>query len=645
MAGGLVLYPFFLRTSIPPKGASLLAERRRISGDSFSIIPLVSLFIPRLSFFVRKITNAMKKVLFFILTAAVLSSVSAIQNAARAQSPDLTRYGVKIEPDKRLMVVLASLEAAGLETPLTEQSAEFRQKLQNDLRGLDKDLSEKMKFFIKQYKSRHSGETHAEVIAPFVSMAYILSPVPDLADPSRSTDLPASLLEVLDYAPLAREFYRRSALNAKLDDYMKDYRKAGDEMRQSAAQMVSQLLDYLHTKPQLTYIEKVKVQAKDAKNKNIEKTEIRERERRFFIVPELLAPKGTINFVNAGDDYFAVVPPATDLGSSDVRRAYLQFVLDPLVFANAKDISAFREGIKALLDERRKTNPNISTDVFLAVSRSLVAAVDAKQIEFEKTRLATSQARQKIDLMKTIEEKKAVSAELERLKQSFADETALQLSEAYEKGAVLAFYFAKQLKGLEDSGFDIASSMRDFILSLDTTKEANRLEEFANARSRAIKAREERKNNQVTQAAIIENPVTTRLLEIDKTINSKSYASAETALKKLLEEYPAESPRIYYALGRLSSLSAEGLSKEDLDKRNQRLLEAKVAYTNVIRSATVNTDPALLSLSYVALGRIYEFYDQSDYALKIYETAIKLGDVAGGAYKEALAAKERLSKR
>jgi len=587
----------------------------------------------------------MKKVLIYILAFAF--SLNVFARNIQAQSFDLMQYGVRIEPDRRLIVVLASLEAAGIETPLTAQGAEFRQKLQKDLQGLDNQLSEKLKFFIKQYKARHSDMTDAQIIAPFISMAYALTPVPDLADPSRSSDLPANLLEALDYAPLVREFYRRSALNTKLDEYVKDYQAAGDAMRPSTRQMVSQLLDYLHTKPQLTYAEKIKVEAKDPKNKKktLQKTEIRERTRRFFIVPELLASKGTINFVNTGDDYFAIVPPATDLGASEVRRAYLQFVLDPLIFDNAKDISTFRDGIKALLDERRKTNPNISPDVFLAVSRSLVAAADAKQAEFEKTRLATSQARQKIDLMKTVDEKKAVSAELDRLRTSFADETALQLSEAYERGAVLAFYFAKQLKGLEDSGFDIASSMRDIILSLDTTKETNRLTEFADARNRALKAREDRKNNTTTQVSIIDNPVTVKLLEVDKIINTKNYTTAETQLKKLLEEYPTESARIYYALGRLSSLSAEGFPKEDLDKRNQRLLEAKVAYTNVIRSATANTDPALLSLSYVALGRIYEFYDDNDYALKIYEAAIKIGEVTGGAFNEAKAAKERLSKK
>ena len=115
--------------------------------------------------------------------------------------------------------------------------------------------------------------------------------------------------------------------------------------------MVGDLLDYLHTKPQTTYIERIKTETKAVKGKKtFQKTEVRERTRRFYIVPEMLATTGTINFLNVGDEYFAIVPPSTDLSSSEVRRGFLQFVLDPLILKNAKDISTLREGIKGLLD-------------------------------------------------------------------------------------------------------------------------------------------------------------------------------------------------------------------------------------------------------------------------------------------------------
>lgn len=581
-------------------------------------------------------------------------AVFAVFAAAQApQGMDLSNYGVRIEPDKRLMVVLAALEMAStsseggpktklINTPLSPAGLKFRQRLQTDLADMPADLKQKISTFVFQYKKRHPRGTDAETIAPFASMAYALTPVPELYDPVITNDLPGDLLDVLDFAPLVREFYRRTSIGTRLNDYVRLYdQEAATVLRPSAKDMVADLLDYLHTRPQTTYLEKVKVRTERTKRSALEKTETVEHDRRFFIVPELLAPAGNITFLNIRDDYYVIVPPDTNLGFSEARRAFLQYVIDALTLSNSKDIFAKKDAIKALLDERRKANADISPDVFLAVSRSLVAATDARQQEFSKVQIATRQARTKLDTLKTPEEKKNVTAELERYKAILSDETMLRLCEEYEKGAVLAFYFAEQLKGTENSGFDLASSLRDMILSLDPAKEAGRLEQYTDVRKRAIAAREARRNKPEDTSAITENPVTTKLLEIQRMIDAKNYAQADTELKALQKSSPSE-PRIFYNLGRVASLSAESITEPEA--QNRKLIEAKTDYENAIKSATAETDPALISLSYVALAKIYEFYDQKDYAIKIYDAAIKVGKVTNGGYDEAIAAKQRLLK-
>lgn len=598
----------------------------------------------------------MKRVLVFALI--LICSVCAFaQNNTTPQVFDLSQYGVKIEPDRRLIVVMLALEAAGMETPLTEKGTQFRQKTKADLQGMDAKLQQQMKFFVDQYKKRHPNATPAELVAPFISMAYTLGPVPDLNEPTRSTDLPGDLLEVLDFSPLVRQFYRSilkngeqtAAVSQKIEEYYKEYQTSGDAMRPSTVQMVRELLDYLHTRPQTTYLEQVKTEVQKGKSKTakLQKVETREHERRFFIVPDLLAQEGTINFRNIGDDYYAIVPPGTDLSESEVRRAFLQFVLDPIVLKNAKDIFTFKDGIRGLIDERRKVNPDISTDIFLAVSRSIVAAVDAKQVAFVKLRDATAEARRNVGRKPISETTDAqgrkvvqLTDELFLIDGRFAmpaaeDEVALKISEAYEKGAVLSFYFANQLKGLEESEFDIASSFRDMILSLDTNKEVNRLNEFADARKRAIAKRDEERKNAV---AVVENPLTKRLLEIEPMIQAQKYSEAETELKNLLNSNPDE-PRIFYALGRIKSLSAAAIT--DPDTRNERIAEAKDYFAKTL---DLTKDKALKSLAYVAVARLYEYYNQNEYAIKIYEAAIALGDVKGGAYQEAITARERLLK-
>ena len=93
----------------------------------------------------------------------------------------------------------------------------------------------------------------------------------------------------------------------------------------------------------------------------------------------MLAQSGTINFRNIGDDYYAIVPPETDLSESEVRRAYLQFILDPVLWKNSKDILTLKEGIKALLDVSRKTNLDVSPDIFFTSVMRLVTEIGASR--------------------------------------------------------------------------------------------------------------------------------------------------------------------------------------------------------------------------------------------------------------------------
>jgi hypothetical protein len=606
---------------------------------------------------------------FLPLFLLVLLTVSAHSQQVPAGF-DLSNYGVRIEPEKRLIVVLAALEMAEtqnssgqmeklLNTPLSEKGLKFREQLRRDHVDLPEDLRRKITTFVAQHKKRHSTSTDAEIISPFISMAYALTPVPDLADPVITSDLPGSLLDVLDFAPLAREYYRRSGIAAKLDEYSKSYVTDSDStLRTSARDMVSELLSYLHTQPKLFITERVTTETKKAKGgKVLQQTEKREHERKFVVVPEKLAPKGNINFLNIRDDYYVIVPPDTELNFSDARRAFLQFVIDPLVLSNSKEIGGIRNWAKPILDERRKAGSNISPDVFLAVSRSLVAAVDIRQAEFMQIRAATQSAIRKIDEIQAaadrssvkvdgntlIANKKAVSADLEKFKQALSDEAALKLFEDYERGAILSFYFADQLKGIEDSGFDIASSLKEMLASFDPLKEADRLASTEQARKRAIAAREKRRASPEILASVAENPVTRRLLDIQNVIDARDYARAEDELKDVLAGGSSD-PRVYYNLGRVASLAAAAAS-DDPGRQAQKLLDAKVAFSNVLSKATPDTDKALLSLTYVALARIYEHNDDDAYALKLYDMAIALNEVKGGAYQDAMAAKQRLIKQ
>jgi hypothetical protein len=62
-----------------------------------------------------------------------------------------------------------------------------------------------------------------------------------------------------------------------------------------------------------------------------------------------------------------------------------------------------------------------------------------------------------------------------------------------------------------------------------------------------------------------------------------------------------------------------------------------------VAASSPDTDKAIMSRAHESMGRINAFLENPAEALKQFEEAIKIGDVRGGAYKEALEGKKRLT--
>ena len=601
--------------------------------------------------------------LFLILGACAVGFAHA-QTAAPAQTPrpnapaqntqpafDLAEYGVRLEPDQRLIVVMAALDAAGFDPTATgKELSAFRSLVRKDNASLDPALRERLKTFFERNKLPGTA-TAAQQAARYVSLAYALGPVPSLEPPARSDDLPAGVLEVLDFAPLVREYYQKSGIDDRLISYLRAYQAEGDRLRKPAGEMVRAVLSYLHTRPVTTTLERVRVQSPDNKKNAKTTTTIVEHERRFFIVPDLLATPGVINFRIITDDYYAIVPEGTDPTSSELRRAYIQYVMDALVLRNNKVIAARREQIKQLIDARTKEGATISPDVFVVVTRSLVAAADARFEEANRLAQVDALQRARLAGAKDQATRAAVARDAQAARAAIADEAIARLAEDYENGAALAFYFADQVRDISASGFDLGNFLADMINGFDPAREVKRRSEVKDAHDRAIAARKAHPRYSawlVDPSSENREPVdTTRttaltrsLKEVETLLQTRNYSGAETKLKALLTEHPGDA-RLLFAMGQTASLWARDTTDDELQE--QRLNVALANYGFAVQAASPETDRALLSRAHEAMGRILAFLDRNDEATKEFEAAIKIGEVAGGAYKDAIEGKRKLA--
>jgi len=580
------------------------------------------------------------------------ASQSRPTDSAQTQSViDLTEYGVRIEPDQRLIVMMAALDAAGFDpTPPGKQISTFRAIVRKDNAALDPALRERLNNFFEKNKLPGSVSA-ADQAARYVSLAYALGPLPTLDPPERSDDLPSGVLEVLDFAPLVREYYRRSGIDERLISYVRAYQAEGDRLRKPAGEMVRSVLSYLHTRPITVTQERVRVQSPD-KKKNA-KTAITtvQHERKFFIVPDLLAVPGAINFRVITDDYFAIIPEGTDPASSELRRAFIQFVVDALVLHNNKEVAARRDQIKQLIDTRIKEGGTISPDVFVVVTKSLVAAADARYEEAERVGQVDAWQRARVAQAGDETTRTAIVKQAQAARAAITDEATARLAEEYDNGAVLDFYFADQLRDVSASGFDLANFLGDMISGFDPARELKKRSEVKDAHDRAIAARKAhpRYSSWLVDPAGEKNTpadsprslaLTKSLKEVETLLQTKDYVAAETKLKSLLRENPAD-PRLFFALGQTASLWARDTTDDDLQE--QRLNQALGNYGFAVQAASPENDRVLLSRAHEAMGRILAFLDRKEEAVKEFDAAISIGDVAGGAYKDAIEGKRKLS--
>ena len=162
---------------------------------------------------------------------------------------DLSDYGVDFQVDPRLIVMMAALEAAGFDpVPAGEEPSPFRAQVRKDLAQLDPDLRTRLRSFYERNKLP-APATAADQEARYISLAFVLGPAPEFESPPRSEELPKGLLEVLDFAPLLKDFYRLANMEKNLPGYIRAYQAEGDRLRRPTAEMIREVLSYLHTRP------------------------------------------------------------------------------------------------------------------------------------------------------------------------------------------------------------------------------------------------------------------------------------------------------------------------------------------------------------------------------------------------------------
>ena len=215
----------------------------------------------------------------------------------------------------------------------------------------------------------------------------------------------------------------------------------------------------------------------------------------------------------------------------------------------------------------------------------------------------------------------------------------------------MSFFFADRLREVQASGFDIGSLFPEMLVGFDPARETKRLQEVSSARDRALAARkahprysawliDPNAENREARETVRTSALVKSLSEVEALLQTRQYEQAETRLTSLLQQYRGDS-RLLFTIAQTASLWARETTDDEL--QTQRLNRALANYRLAVAATSPENDRVLLSRAHEAMGRILAFLEHNDEAMKEFEAAIRIGEVRGGAYRDAIEGKRKLT--
>ena len=532
-----------------------------------------------------------------------------------ADKPQATLGDVNcdIGVDKRVIVMMAALNVAGYDYEQSNRPlSPLRRQIREDLKDLNPQIIAKLRDHFQEHRK---GKPAVVALAPYLSLALSLSEPPGFSIEVPAERLPDDVREITDFALLLEEFYQASSFGKLMPKYVKAYTDTATSYGPGLAASVSAVISYLRTEPILE-LRPVYV-PRPATPRDGEPVEVTKRIRRFVVIPDLLNSTGSANMRVVRDVYYLLLGPTREPNVNAMRRGFLRFVLDPLTELQVREVGAMKSELKKLLDSRddRVDQEYKDRSAFYLITDSLTKATDARM---EVLGLP--------------------------VKRNYTEADAMyDLSQEYERGAVLVYHFYDKMSAYDRVGINLRDYFSDLITKIDFERESKRLEEYAQRLARYKQAKLEATSAPAPATTIsnADEATVSRILQADQMINARRYDDARAVLQSILKERP-QNARALFGMAEVTSKKASQVS--DSDRLGEELYAAVEYYKQAADNASTDTEKWLKQRSYVSAGKILSFLDQPRDALAAFDLAIALGENADkSAYQEAVREKAKLS--
>jgi tetratricopeptide (TPR) repeat protein len=326
----------------------------------------------------------------------VALAILATGCVAFGQQPELGQ----LDASPTLFTVMAAMNAAGYDAQIdSPNNHPLRKAVRDEL--AKKNIPSLVA--LKAFYAKHPN------IDPYISFALTCEGPPNFVIKKRDIEVPPDVAVIEKLSPLLAAFYKEANI---ADLWARSQNSINQYIVRYHAPVVDAVLNvnaYLR-------------QQTSGLNRG-----------RFQILLELLAAPNQVQVRSYGLSYTIVITPSPDTRISDIRHAYLRYLLEALATHYA-DVWERKKGIADHALRARMLNDAYKNDFLQLVSESLVRAVEAR-----------------------------------------LDHNPAAIQQALRQGFILAPYFAEQLLIYEKQELAMSEFYRDMAVNMDVTREEARL--------------------------------------------------------------------------------------------------------------------------------------------------------------------------
>lgn len=510
-------------------------------------------------------------------SSAPASSSSSGQLYAQEKAPTLIDPAgptISLISSEPVFIMAAGLNACGYDEGL-DQSAPVRKRVRdeiNDALAKSEDARAK-RDALCLYIAQHRMTGTERDISQYVSLSLYLTPPPEMELATDLTEMPPDATQVAEVVPVLKAFAAAVDLHGIWLTVHHTYDEAADQVHDALSAMIVNTNLYLKM-PASTY---------DG--------------RRFIVVIEPMLSPGMVNARIYGTDYIVVVSPVDGkIRMTDVRHAYLHYIIDPLLLDRANAVDRTQPILKEIRDAPIAFR--YRSDTVPLTIECLIKAIEARTMD---TGVAIYKIPNNVDrseLPRYEHERQLTLEKAEAVRLATVQHDMSQ-------GFVLTQYFYEQMIQFEKDPASLKDTIGEMVYSMDVDQQVHRARNTVFDKEADEDVLQRSQPHKLTGLDLAEARLSMGDAAAARAIADKVLADQTTSAQSA-----ADSARAHFILARVDLMTQQ----------------PDQAFDEFQKTLATGKQQRLLAWSHIYLGRMLDLECKRDQAVSEYNAALAVRD-------------------